>query len=710
MAACMKIITETFPEIDTELLQYVEGVLEGGIEDFETADDIYEAIGAVLSELDSKDEDEIVKICQQLFDNLNLDDKDSSQPILLLDAPVQLSRNTLLDDGEDVTGTYSWLEVKEVNATVDRRKLEKAEAKLKAKQEKRSGQKDESPDSNGTLVTATASQVTNRKDIKQDDAGTNRSRDIRIEKFDVAFGNRVLLKEADLLLSFGRRYGFVGRNGVGKSTLLRMISSKQLRIQSHFSILHVEQEVAGDETRAVDSVLECDELRSRLLKEERELNEKIHSTSPGSSDPKLSSRLSQVYTQLEAIEADKAPARAAMILSGLGFTSEMQVQETKKFSGGWRMRIALARALFSKPDLLLLDEPTNMLDMKAILWLEDYLQEWPTTLLVVSHDKQFLREVASDIIYLHSQRIDAYKGNYDKFTQTKEEKMKNQIREYEAQMQFRAHAMVFINKFRYNAKRASLVQSKLKQLEKLPELKPVVREPDVTFRFPADVDKLSPPIIQLDEVGFHYSPGKTIFTSVDLSANLESRICIVGDNGSGKTTLLKLIQSQLSPTSGICHIHRNLRIGYFSQHHVEQMDLNKNAIEVCAARYPGKHVEEYRSILGGFGVTGELATRAVSSLSGGQKSRVAFAIMCMANPNFFILDEPTNHLDIETVEGLGNALNKFKGGVILVSHDESLIRMVCKELWVCGSGTVKAMEGGIDAYKKMVEKEFALQK
>ncbi|KAJ8022132.1 ATP-binding cassette sub-family F member 3 [Holothuria leucospilota] len=709
MSAYMKIVTDAFPTLDSELLQYVEGVIEGGADDFESAEDVYEAIGAVLSEVDSKEEEDILEICNKLYNKLSVQKGSSSQqPIVLLDAPVQIS--SAYEDGESLADSYSWITVKDSNTTVNKKKLEKAEAKLKAKQERRLNYKEESPNANGSLITATASQVTSRRDIKQDDAGTNRSKDIRIEKFDIAFGDKILLKEADLLLAFGRRYGLVGRNGAGKSTLLKMISSKELRIQSHFSILHVEQEVVGDDTIAVDSVLECDELRTRLLKEEKELNEKIASTSPGTSDPKLSARLTQIYSQLEAVEADKAPSRAAMILAGLGFTAEMQAQETRKFSGGWRMRLALARALFSKPDLLLLDEPTNMLDMKAILWLEGYLKDWPTTLLVVSHDKQFLREVATDIIYQHSCLLDAYKGNYDKFVQTKEEKLKNQIREYEAQMQFRAHAQVFIDKFRYNAKRASLVQSKLKQLEKLPELKPVVRETEVKFRFPCDVEKLSPPIIQMDEVGFYYTADRPIFKSVDLSANLESRICIVGDNGSGKTTLLKIILGQLDATSGICHIHRNLRIGYFNQHHVDQMDLNKNAIEVLADRFPGLHVEQYRTTLGGFGVSGELATRPVSSLSGGQKSRVAFAIMCMSNPNFFVLDEPTNHLDIETVEALGKALNNFKGGVILVSHDESLIRMVCKELWVCGSGTVKTIEGGIDAYKKMVEEEFASQK
>lgn len=275
---------------------------------------------------------------------------------------------------------------------------------------------------------------------------------------------RVLLQGADLSLAFGRRYGLVGRNGLGKSTLLRMISNGQLRIPSHISILHVEQEVIGDDTKAIDSVLQCDTVRENLLIKEKEISAAINS---GSNDPDLSNQLTEIYAQLQNIEADKAPARASIILNGLGFTSEMQQQQTKTFSGGWRMRLALARALFSRPDLLLLDEPTNMLDIKAIIWLENYLQTWPTTLLVVSHDRNFLDTVPTDILHLHSQRIDSYRGNYEQFEKTKTEKLKNQQREYDAQMQHRQHVQEFIDRFRYNANRAASVQSKIKMLEKL---------------------------------------------------------------------------------------------------------------------------------------------------------------------------------------------------------------------------------------------------
>jgi len=425
----------------------------------------------------------------------------------------------------------------------------------------------------------------------------------------------------------------------------------------------------------------------------------------GNSDANLTTELSEIYQKLQLIEADKAISKASIILRGLGFSAEMQERPTKSFSGGWRMRLALARALFSKPDLLLLDEPTNMLDIKAIIWLENYLQNWPSTLLVVSHDRNFLETVPTDIIHLHSQRLDVYKGDYLQFEKTKNEKLKAQRREYEAQMAQRSHVQEFIDRFRYNANRAASVQSKIKMLEKMPELKPIEKELIVTLRFP-EVEPLNPPVIAMNEVGFDYGSGLKIFDKVNLSGTSDSRICIVGENGAGKTTLLRIIIGQLSPQSGIVTLHRGLRVGYFAQHHVDNLDMNKSCVGVIEEEFPGKSQEEYRRELGSFGISGPLALQSVGSLSGGQKSRVAFAKMCMAMPNFLVLDEPTNHLDLETIDALGIAINKFKGGVILVSHDERLIKLVCKELWVCGNKTVQSVEGGIEEYKKAVLREI----
>uniref|UniRef100_A0A8D0ENY4 ATP-binding cassette sub-family F member 3 n=1 Tax=Strix occidentalis caurina TaxID=311401 RepID=A0A8D0ENY4_STROC len=694
MASCADILRSEFPDLDGEVFAYVTGILHGDGADFESVDELVEAVGELLREVsqDTKDDGAIREICQRLFNTLQLDEGRAQRcSQVLLDAPIQLSQIT--DGyGECMDLLPGLLLKRGQTSMVNAKKLEKAEARLKAKQDKRMER--DSLKSSGPLVLeeASASQAASKKETRMESSGKNKSYDVRIENFDVSFGD-VLLAGADLNLAFGRRYGLVGRNGLGKTTLLKMIASRSLRIPSHISILHVEQEVAGDETPALQSVLECDTTRESLLREERDLTAKINA---GRGEGTEGARLSEIYAKLEEIEADKAPARASVILAGLGFNAKMQQQTTKEFSGGWRMRLALARALFARL-------PTNMLDVRAILWLETYLQTWQSTILVVSHDRNFLNAVATDIIHLHSQRLDTYRGDFENFMKIKEERLKNQQREYEAQQQYREHIQVFIDRFRYNANRASQVQSKLKLLEKLswPSLASFCLP-----RFPDGFEKFSPPILQLDEVDFYYDPSHYIFHSLSVSADLESRICVVGENGAGKSTMLKILMGELAPVRGIRHAHRNLKIGYFSQHHVDQLDLNISAVELLARKFPGKTEEEYRHQLGSYGVSGELAVRPVASLSGGQKSRVAFAQMTMSCPNFYILDEPTNHLDMETIEALAKALNKFRGGVILVSHDERFIRLVCQELWVCENATVTRIEGGFDQYRDILKEQF----
>ncbi|XP_040858678.1 ATP-binding cassette sub-family F member 3 isoform X2 [Ochotona curzoniae] len=697
MATCAEILRSEFPEIDGQVFDYVTGVLHSGSADFESVDDLVEAVGELLQEVsgDSKDDAGIRAVCQRIAEPPS---QGNSQ--VLLDAPIQLSKIT---ESYDCDPRLPGLLKREQSSTVNAKKLEKAEARLKAKQEKRSEKDSLKTSGPPVLEEASASQAGSRKESRLESSGKNKSYDVRIENFDVSFGDRVLLAGADVNLAWGRRYGLVGRNGLGKTTLLKMLATRSLRVPAHISLLHVEQEVAGDDTPALQSVLESDSVREDLLRRERELSSQI---AAGRAEGTEAAQLAEIYAKLEEIEADKAPARASVILAGLGFTPKMQQQPTREFSGGWRMRLALARALFARPDLLLLDEPTNMLDVRAILWLENYLQTWPSTILVVSHDRNFLNAIATDIIHLHSQRLDGYRGDFETFIKSKQERLLNQQREYEAQQQYRQHIQVFIDRFRYNANRASQVQSKLKMLEKLPELKPVDKESEVVLKFPDGFEKFSPPILQLDEVDFHYDPKHVIFSRLSVSADLESRICVVGENGAGKSTMLKLLMGDLAPVRGIRHAHRNLKIGYFSQHHVEQLDLNVSAVELLARKFPGRPEEEYRHQLGRYGISGELAMRPVASLSGGQKSRVAFAQMTMPCPNFYILDEPTNHLDMETIEALGRALNNFRGGVILVSHNERFIRLVCRELWVCEGGGVTRVEGGFDQYRALLQEQF----
>lgn len=470
-------------------------------------------------------------------------------------------------------------------------------------------------------------------------------------------------------------------------------------------MLHVEQEVVGDNTQAIESVLEADTVRAGLLSELAKLK--------SSQSNEAADRLGEVFNQLIAIDADSAPARAAAILHGLGFDTEMQKRPTKHFSGGWRMRLALARALFANPDLLLLDEPTNMLDMRAVIWLEGYVQTWAGIMIIVSHDQAFLNAVASDIIHLTAKRLDGYRGDYDTFVKSREERLLNEEREYLAQKAEREHIQVFIDTFRYNAKRASLVQSRIKALERMPKLVIPEKVTQVHFRLP-ECEKVLQPLVQLDEVFFHYTEATPILDKVDLTILYNSRICIVGENGAGKSTLLRLILGELEPTKGLRHSHRTLRMGFFSQHHVDQLDLNVSSLEFLMKKFPGETEQRYRSQLASFEIGALLAQQPIGSLSGGQKSRVAFAAICMSRPNLLVLDEPTNHLDIETIGALGESIQSFNGGVVLVSHDERLISTVCKETWVCSryiAGThlddtvgskVIVLSGGLEEYKKSV--------
>ncbi|KAG7876980.1 hypothetical protein KL937_005099 [Ogataea polymorpha] len=621
----------------------------------------------------------------------------------------------LLNSTSDIAHTGRNMETR-----VDKKKLQKAEAKIAKKVAKRANK----------FVQYEASKLLNEQTKEDYDsfflkvnpidfgAGAGKSKDIKVENFDLYVGaGKRILSDASLTLAYGRRYGLVGQNGIGKSTLLRALSRRELNIPKHITILHVEQELRGDETSALQSVLDADVWRKQLLHEQAKIDERISEIDrlkaefePESLEAKkldneqndLAERLEEVHEKLSEMESDRAEGRAASILYGLGFSEEAQQQPTNTFSGGWRMRLSLARALFCKPDLLLLDEPTNMLDVPSSTYLAHYLQTYPATVLVVSHDRAFLNEVATDIIHQHSERLDYYRGsNFDSFYNTREERLKNQKREYENQMQYRQHLQAFIDKFRYNAAKSSEAQSRIKKLEKLPVLEPPQEEKQITFKFP-EPDKIQPPILQLSGVSFGYDPNKLLLSDVDLDVQLDSRIALVGANGCGKTTLLKILMGENTPLQGTVTRNSRLRIGYFAQHHVDQMDLNLSAVSWLSTKFPGKTDEEYRRHLGSFGITGSLSLQKLESLSGGQKSRVAFASLCLNTPHILILDEPSNHLDTSGLDALSDALKNFKGGVLMVSHDVAMINSVCDEIWVSEDGTVKRFDGDIYAYKKYI--------
>lgn len=622
--------------------------------------------------------------------------------------------------------------------TVDVKKLEKQEAKTRAKLAKRA-QRDLYESSklveNAKKMASYEEMYMQVNPLESISSGAakGKNKDIHLPNIDVSFGSNRILSNAELTMAYGRRYGLVGRNGVGKSTLLRHMALRDVPIPTNVSLLYVEQEIVGDDTPAVDAVLKADVWREKLIAEERRLNAQLQSLEEAANaavvaaDEKeseeglsrgsavdlptrqrenqrdeLSSRLGDVQAKLVDMEADTGPSRAATLLNGLGIVGPDQRKPTKAFSGGWRMRLALARALFCKPDLLMLDEPSNMLDLNAIAWLEDYLvNEWEGTLFVVSHDRAFLNQVATDIVHMHSERLDYYKGNFDQFYETRDERRRNQLREYEANQQKRAHLQAFIDRWRYNAARAAQAQSRIKELERLPVLEPPEKESGEHFTLP-EAEKISPPLLQLDNVTFGYTKDKILLRNINFDVTMDSRIALIGSNGAGKSTLIKLLINQLSPLSGDAKRNSRLRIGYFSQHHIDQLDLTQNPVAFLAARFPGRTEQEYRQHLGSFGITGTTGLQKIATLSGGQKSRVAFAQLSLLKPHVLLLDEPTNHLDIEALDALMDAINRWNGGVIVVSHDERFINSCLKEMWVCDNGTVYKFDGNVSEYKRVI--------
>uniref|UniRef100_A0A0K0DC88 ABC transporter domain-containing protein n=1 Tax=Angiostrongylus cantonensis TaxID=6313 RepID=A0A0K0DC88_ANGCA len=532
---------------------------------------------------------------------------------------------------------------------------------------------------------------------------TENSMDIKVANFDIAAQGKLLFNKAELTVVYGRKYGLVGPNGMGKTTLLKHIGSRRLKgIPEHIDILYCEQEIAVDDTSAIDTVVKSDKKRLDLLAEQERLTKELEEGNSG-----VVEHLQETARELRDIGSDAAEPRARRILAGLGFSKEMQEKAVKDFSGGWRMRISLARALFLEPTLLMLDEPTNHLDLNAVIWLDSYLQSWKKTLLIVSHDQGFLDNVCTDIIHLQDQKLHYYKGNYASFKKMYNQKMKEYLKAYENQQkQIQAlkksgkSAKQAEEELKRNMQNKQNKQTKAKKGDvPPPELLQRIKEYSVNFSFP-DTDKLAPPILGLHDVTFGYGDN-ILFKNLDFGVDMDSRIAIVGPNGVGKSTILKLLAGKIEPLQGELTRHRQVKIGWFDQHANEALNGEQSPIEYLGSKFNIDH-QLARKNLGMVGLPGHAHAVKIKDLSGGQKSRVALAELALGNPDMLILDEPTNNLDIESIDALSTAIENFGGGVVMVTHDERLVRATECTLWVVENQGISEIDGDFDTYKKEV--------
>ena len=502
---------------------------------------------------------------------------------------------------------------------------------------------------------------------------------------------RPLFETASATVPQGHKVGLVGRNGTGKTTLFKLISgelhadSGTVSLSGRARVGQVQQEAPGGKTSLIDTVLAADTERQSLL-DEAETTQDPH-------------RIGEIHTRLADIEAHAAPARAASILAGLGFDEATQQQTCDNFSGGWRMRVALAAALFARPDLLLLDEPTNHLDLEAVLWLEQYLAAWQGTLVVISHDRSLLNKVTDEIIHLEHRKLVRYTGNYDRFERTRRERLELDAKMRVKQQAARRHIESFVDRFRAQANKARQAQSRIKMLARMQPIASVMEEKTSTFAFP-NPDPLAPPILTLEDTEVGYEDGNPVLTNLNLRIDMDDRIALLGANGNGKSTLIKLLSKRLEPSAGTLRKSGKLRVGYFAQHQTEELDANGTAFSHMARLLPDLPESKVRARLGQFSFSQDMANTEVRNLSGGEKARLLFALMGRHSPHILLLDEPTNHLDVDSREALVEALNDYQGAVILVSHDANLIELVCDRLWIVENGSCGALDGDLDDYRK----------
>jgi ATP-binding cassette subfamily F protein 3 len=505
-------------------------------------------------------------------------------------------------------------------------------------------------------------------------------------------GGRLLLEKATAQIPAGRRVGLVGRNGAGKSTLLGLILGElhaetgDIEIPRRWRIGVVAQEAPGGDITPIDAVLAADTERAALLAES-ETTEDLD-------------RISEIHDRLNDIDAHAAPARAASILAGLGFDEPMQNRPLSSYSGGWRMRVALASVLFSRPDLLLLDEPTNHLDLEAALWLESYLKTWPNALMLVSHDRNILNTCVTHILHLDDKKLTLYSGNYDFYERVREEQRMQLAAEAARVTQQRDHLQKFVDRFRAKASKARQAQSKLKMLQRLAPVAVPREDPSVVFNFP-EPRELRPPLITLDSVSVGYEPGKPILSGLNQRLDPDDRIALLGSNGNGKSTFAKLIAGRLQPAGGRLQRANKVTVGFFAQHQIEDMDAEATPFIAMSRVMKDAKPEQVRARLGSFGFAQEKANVKIGDLSGGERARLNFAFITHDAPSLLILDEPTNHLDIQAREALVEALNEYAGAVILISHDRHMVELTADRLWLVANGKVTPFDDDLDTYERL---------
>jgi ATP-binding cassette, subfamily F, member 3 len=506
-----------------------------------------------------------------------------------------------------------------------------------------------------------------------------------------AWGRR-FFDRASVTIPDGTKVGLVGRNGVGKSTLFKLIVGElaaqegDILLPKAAKIGSVDQEHPATPVTLLDTILAADTRRDAL-------NAQLETAEP--------EHLAEIYQHLNAIDADRAPARAAEILSGLGFSNDDLERPMAEFSGGWRMRVALAAALFAEPDLLLLDEPTNYLDLEGALWLEARLKKYPKTALIVSHDRELLNNSVDAILHLSEGKLDLYTGGYDDFEHRRAEKTRLQAATRAKQDAERAHLQKFIDRFRAKASKATQAQSRIKRLAKLEPIAETIEERVAPFTLPSPARPLAPPLIQLENAAVGYDK-TTVLRNLNLRLDVDDRIGLLGVNGAGKSTFAKMIAGALPLQAGQMNRENRIKVGWFHQHQIEALDPDDTPLDIIRRELPDDSESSRRSRLAQFGLSFDKQETTVANLSGGERARLLLNLVAMAAPHLLILDEPTNHLDIDSRRALLDALNDYDGAVILITHDRSLIDLVADRLWLTADGQIKPFKGDMDDYARFV--------